>query len=141
LRNEEAFSQLYDQYSAELLYSIHRIVRDIGSAENILQEVFIKIIQTIHTYSPGNASLFSWMFLIVRDEALDFIREQQSSFSDNKIAVPDLRDPEPISLDQNGRLPIIQRHKRVMAELYNRGFSLSEIEQVLFLQPGITKKK
>lgn len=130
------------------MYSINRMTRDADSAENILQLVFEKIVLTIHDYSPAKASLFTWMSLIARNEAMDLIKAQEgtgpglaSSTNQNKITASLPGELHPIPFDKPGQPALTPQLHRVMSELFNRGFSFSEMEQVLCLQPCIAKKK
>ena len=61
LRNEKAFSQLYDSYSPALFSEVKRIVKCQLTAEEILQNVFLKIWLNIEKYSREKSSLFTWM--------------------------------------------------------------------------------
>ncbi|MBO9635590.1 MAG: sigma-70 family RNA polymerase sigma factor, partial [Chitinophagaceae bacterium] len=73
-RNGKAFGYLYDNYSAALNGVIMDILQDDGSAVDILQEVFIKIWKQIEQYDPARGKLFTWMFNIARNAAIDATR-------------------------------------------------------------------
>lgn len=143
--NEKAFSQLYDRYSPALLYSILRMVKNIVNAEEALQLAFKKIVLTISAYSPAKASLFSWMSLIARNEALDFINDQECnrrglSFPFNENKSTPSRSGASIPVADSAQPTGTPHLQRVKAELYTRGFSSGEIDQVLCLQPCGAKR-
>lgn len=53
LRKEErAFTALYDMYSKSLFSVITNLIKDQEEAEDVLQEVFVKIWKNIDTYNP-----------------------------------------------------------------------------------------
>jgi len=76
LRNHEkiAIEALYDMYSASLFGVISRI--DTTTAEDILQETFVKIWHSFSSYSTEKGRLFTWMVNIARNLAIDKIRSK-----------------------------------------------------------------
>ena len=78
LRNREkiAAEALYDMYSASLYGVISRIVMDTATAEDVLQEAFIKIWNSFASYSSDKGRLFTWMVNIARNLAIDKIRSR-----------------------------------------------------------------
>jgi RNA polymerase sigma factor (sigma-70 family) len=78
LRNREkiAIEALYDMYSASLFGVISRIVIDTATAEDVLQETFVKIWHSFSGYSSEKGRLFTWMINIARNLAIDKIRSK-----------------------------------------------------------------
>lgn len=78
LRNHEkiAIEALYDMYSASLYGVISRIVIDVPTAEDVLQETFVKIWNSFSNYSADKGRLFTWMVNIARNLAIDKIRSK-----------------------------------------------------------------
>jgi len=78
LRNREkiAIEALYDMYSSSLYGIISRIVLDVPTAEDVLQETFVKIWNSFASYSTEKGRLFTWMVNIARNLAIDKIRSK-----------------------------------------------------------------
>ena len=78
LRNREkiAIEALYDMYSSSLYGVISRIVVDTPTAEDVLQETFVKIWRSFSGYSTEKGRLFTWMVNIARNLAIDKIRSK-----------------------------------------------------------------
>jgi RNA polymerase sigma-70 factor (ECF subfamily) len=78
LRNREkiAVEALYDMYSSSLYGVISRIVIDTATAEDVLQDTFVKIWNSFTTYSSDKGRLFTWMVNIARNLAIDKIRSK-----------------------------------------------------------------
>jgi RNA polymerase sigma factor (sigma-70 family) len=78
LRNREkiAAEALYDMYSASLYGVISRIVIDAATAEDVLQDTFVKIWNSFASYSADKGRLFTWMVNIARNLAIDKIRSK-----------------------------------------------------------------
>ncbi len=75
-RDEKAFADLYDSYSAALFGIIYKIVDDKKETENLLQDCFVKIWQNITRYDPEKGKLSTWLFNIARNTAIDFTRSK-----------------------------------------------------------------
>ena len=78
MRNREkvAAEALYDMYSASLYGVISRIVIDTATAEDVLQDTFVKIWNSFASYSSDKGRLFTWMVNIARNLAIDKIRSK-----------------------------------------------------------------
>jgi RNA polymerase sigma-70 factor (ECF subfamily) len=78
LRNREkiAIEALYDMYSSSLFGVISRIIIDTATAEDVLQETFVKIWHSFASYSTEKGRLFTWMVNIARNLAIDKIRSK-----------------------------------------------------------------
>ena len=78
LGNQEkvAIEALYDMYSSSLYGVISRIVIDTPTAEDVLQETFVKIWNSFSSYSAEKGRLFTWMVNIARNLAIDKIRSK-----------------------------------------------------------------
>jgi RNA polymerase sigma-70 factor, ECF subfamily len=92
-RDEQAMAQLYDRYSP-LVYSIAlRVLGETGAAEDILQEIFIRLWHNPETFNASRGSLPAWLAVITRNRAIDSLRKRHSKtdLEDVKVSVePDL---------------------------------------------------
>ena len=75
-REKIAVEALYDMYSASLYGVISRIVIDTATAEDVLQETFVKIWHSFSSYSTEKGRLFTWMVNIARNLSIDKIRSK-----------------------------------------------------------------
>jgi RNA polymerase sigma factor (sigma-70 family) len=78
LKNREkiAVEALYDMYSSSLYGVIARIITDTATAEDVLQETFVKIWHSFSSYSTEKGRLFTWMVNIARHLAIDKLRSK-----------------------------------------------------------------
>lgn len=83
-KDSNAYSLLYDNYSAALFGVITRVVPAAEIAEDILQDVFIKIWKNIENYDASKGRLFTWMLNIARNAAIDYSRSKQFKL-ENKL--------------------------------------------------------
>ena len=77
--NQSAFQQLYQETSPKLFSLSLRLVNyDNETAEEVLQEAFIKIWNKAEKFNVNTGSAISWMSTIVRNQAFDRLRSYKS---------------------------------------------------------------
>lgn len=76
-KNTEAFTTLYDDYAAVLFGIVCNIVPDKAAAEDLLQDIFVKIWKHIGSYDPEKGRLFTWLLNITRNTCKDYLRSKQ----------------------------------------------------------------
>src|SRR6186997_886444 len=81
-RTQTAFSYLYDNYSPALYGVIVSIVQDRELANDVLQEVFIKVWRQIDQYNPEKGKLYTWLINICRNASIDTLRSK--SYNEQK---------------------------------------------------------
>jgi len=72
--DKKALSLLYDNYSNSLYGVAFKITKDEALAKDALQESFVKIWKNSHKYDPAKAKLFTWLYRITRNTAIDKLR-------------------------------------------------------------------
>jgi RNA polymerase sigma factor (sigma-70 family) len=70
---------LYDHYAGALLGVVARILKKEEVAEEVLQDVFLKIWDRIESYDASKGRLFTWMLNIARNQAIDKTRSKEFS--------------------------------------------------------------
>lgn len=73
-RDRAALRQVYDLTSAKLFGICLRICGDRGSAEDVLQGVYLKIWDRAGQYDAARASPITWLATIARNSAIDWRR-------------------------------------------------------------------
>ena len=71
-----ALKFLMDHYGDSMYGVVNQIVKDTNLVDDALQEGFIKIWKNINEFNPERASLFTWMFTIVKNSAIDLTRRE-----------------------------------------------------------------
>jgi RNA polymerase sigma-70 factor (ECF subfamily) len=77
-RDADAVAGLYDRHARVLYGLIHRILRDDGDAEDVLQEVFLRVWDKAETYDVALGSPMAWLVRIARNRAIDQLRSRQA---------------------------------------------------------------
>jgi RNA polymerase sigma-70 factor, ECF subfamily len=86
-----AFQELVELYQHRLVAVMHHLVGNAEEAEDLAQEVFLRVYKVRHKYRP-RAKFSTWMFTIANNLALNVLRSRR-----RKPAVPlNLRDSGPL---------------------------------------------
>lgn len=75
----DALDELYARYATRLYAFCRNMTRasDPGGAEDLVQDVFMRVIKSAQTFDPRRASFRTWLYRIARNRCLDVIRRQQ----------------------------------------------------------------
>ena len=154
--DENALGELYDRYS-RLVYSVaFNTLSDAGRAEEVTQDVFVRVWEKASTYSAEHGRVVTWLASITRHRSIDLFRQHRSS---NKNIQVDWQEFEAIDLPdgQNveweadlkqrqqrirwavAQLPVEQKQALGMA--FFQGFSHPEIASALGEPLGTVKTR
>ncbi len=156
-KEADALSQLYDTYNRLLFGMILSIVKSKPEAEDILQEVFIKIWQKADSFREGRGNVFSWIVTLTRNLAIDRIRskgyktQQKASGNVDDPAIileGDHYDPlettifsERAEIVKKALHEIPEKQSKVLEIAYYRGMTQSEISDNFDIPLGTVKTR
>ena len=157
-KDEKAFNYLYDNYSGALYGLILKVVMASEYAEEVIQDVFVKIWKNIDQYDPSKGRLYTWMINIARNTALDYLKSKgyQNEQKNQSLSNFVHKDDPPILAgqvdetgikrsDQIGMKNIIYSMKKEWQELielaYFQGFTQTEIAEKLNIPIGTVKTR
>lgn len=144
----EGFAVLVKQYSEKLYWKVRRIVLSHEDANDVLQNVFIKVWSNLQNFQ-GKSSLSTWLYRIAINESLDFLRKQKLAdkvSADEDVSVASrLMSDEYFDGDEVqtrlqeavARLPEVQR--MVFNLKYFEEMKYSEMSQILNTSEGALK--
>ncbi|MBS9523436.1 sigma-70 family RNA polymerase sigma factor [Litoribacter ruber] len=76
--SEVAFELLVDKYKSRVFTTIYMIVKDQGVAEDLLQDVFVKVVQTLNSDRYNEEGKFQpWLMRIAHNLAIDYFRKMK----------------------------------------------------------------
>src|SRR5215813_6552010 len=67
--------QLFDEHHAPLFRFAYRLTGSIADAEDIVQACFLELLRPECCYDPVRAPLRTWLFGIVRNQSLKWLRQ------------------------------------------------------------------
>jgi RNA polymerase sigma-70 factor (ECF subfamily) len=86
-KNEAALSALYESRS-RLVYSLAlSIVRNVADAEEVTQEVFVRLWQKAETFDPLRGSGVAWLITMTRRLAIDRTRSKHFKSRNREISL------------------------------------------------------
>lgn len=82
----EAFRKLVREYQRPLYTHVRNMVLNHDDADDVLQNTFVKIFQNLKNFK-GESKLYSWMYRIATNEAINFIniRSKKSGISNEEL--------------------------------------------------------
>jgi len=90
-----SFGRIVEEYRRPVISHVYRLVRDVAIAEELSQEVFLRVYRT-RDYRP-TARFCSWLFRIATNLALNWLRDHRHEAHDHRLDHPPaqarLREP------------------------------------------------
>jgi RNA polymerase sigma factor (sigma-70 family) len=149
-QDRAGFTLLYNNYAAALLGIINKIVNDLATSEDVLQDVLVKVYKKIEQYDCDKGTFFTWLLNIARSTAIDYLRskyhrqkQQNQSFETNNYLYDTLSETP---AERSGNLgPVIKKlepkYKEVIDLVYIEGYSQQEVSTMLNLPLGTVKTR
>ncbi len=154
-----AMEQLYDRYSSLLYSLIKKIVSDTETAEKILLEVIVIVWKRIDDFSFDKKNAFTWLVLLSRKKAFDFLRREQGKksmpvydeeYERSKILPKLSRELQPIELNdvlkvknEMGKIisELTDAQRYVLSLFYFDGLNETEVAEKLKIPVSTVKSK
>jgi RNA polymerase sigma-70 factor (ECF subfamily) len=108
--DEHSFELLLRKYRTPLVNFLYRMVRDSAVAEDLAQEVFLRVYRARKEYAPS-AKFTTWMFRIATNLALNSVRDnrnrQMEISMDQAVKVGDDERP---AMEVRDRTPTVEQY-------------------------------
>lgn len=148
-KDDKSFTLLYDNYSKSLFGVIYNLIRNTEEAEDVLQEVFVKIWKNIDSYNESKGRLYTWMLNIARNTAIDKLRSknfnnsQKNLSSDNFVHILEDSSRTTNRIDAIGIKEFIMKLKpkcvQIIDLLFFQGYTQQEASDELEMPLGTVK--
>jgi len=143
---QQAQQDLYQRYVQAMYNVVVRMVNHSADAEDIIQEVFVKVFRNLHTFQ-GESTLGAWIKRITVNTTLNFIRKEKRN---NEVVLAEGIDiPEIIEELDTAKYSMAQIHHaikqlpercRVVLSLYLiEGYQHQEIAEILGVTVSTSK--
>jgi RNA polymerase sigma-70 factor (ECF subfamily) len=156
-RDQRGLAELYDKHCRLMFSLILRILHDRGEAEDVLQEVFIRVWDRADTYNPTLGTPAAWLVRISRNRAIDRLRARtvRAGIHAPELDRPDQAadpaldaDPERFAASTEERRVIadavatLPPEQRVLIECaFYEGYTQSELAERFDLPLGTVKTR
>lgn len=91
----ESFALLLERHRAPVVHFLYRMLQDQAVAEELAQEVFLRVYRSRSTYEP-TAKFTTWLFRIATHLALNAIRDRKKE--KGRASLDEVRDVGPLQL-------------------------------------------
>ena len=146
---DEAFNRLVQEYKERLYWHIRKIVLDHDDANDVVQNTFIKVHLNIENFNE-NSTLFTWMYRIATNEALNFIKSKAKkiglkneewieAIADNLEADPFFDGDEAALILQKEISKLPEKQRIVFNMRYFDGMNYNSISEILVTSVGALK--
>jgi RNA polymerase sigma-70 factor (ECF subfamily) len=147
-RNEKAISLLYEHYGDTLFGVAFKVVKDEDLAQDVLQESFVKIWKKSDSYDATKAKLFTWLFRITRNTAIDKLRsintksEKEIQIDVSNVYNVGIQSTRPELMDVRENLDKIDdKYQIVLDALFFQGMTQQEASEELDIPLGTIKSR
>jgi RNA polymerase sigma-70 factor, ECF subfamily len=138
-----AQSEIVHRYQRRLAGHIRQIIRQPDAVEDVVQTVFIKMLQRIHRLRDP-AAFESWLFRLSRNSALDFIRRRNRrpascGGEDQLQEIPDRDSARPVAEIMEAldlALQELSPKDRTLVTMFIQGHSY----RIIAAQEGLTEE-
>jgi len=152
---EAALSALYDRYSRTVFGVGLNILGDRSLADELVQEVFLKVWRSSGTFDPSRGSFSTWLFRVTRSVALDLYRKRArrvpqvpdgelhiSAVRDSSAGPEEIADEAWLSWRVSRALEVLDAaHREVIELAYFGGLSQREISLRTGVPLGTVKSR
>ena len=152
-----AFRTLYNRYSSLVYSASLRVLRDAGLAEDMVQEIFLRIWRKPESYVATRGKFATWLTSVTRNRAVDAIRSRNRRYRhetaspeeqewdvpgderDDPALTAEMSDQRRMILKALSGLPAEQR--KVIELAYFGGLTQQEISEKLDQPLGTVKTR
>ncbi len=147
-----AFETLYRQYERLVFRTAYLITGSREAAEDALQEVFVAVWKSRHTYDPSKGKLTTWLHRITVNQCSKKKpgKAPAVSLEERGIDLPEMKRSQPddilVSKQEYDRLlramdKLDTKHRSVLVLRYFNGLSYQEIAEALGIPLGTVKSR
>lgn len=146
--DKKAITLLYENYADALYGVIKKVIIDDDTAQDVLQETFVKIWRYSKKYDSSKAKLFTWLYRIAYNTSIDKIRSlknktgkevQMETSSVYKISSGELNQDV---LDIKKHLSSLdEKYQIVINALFFEGMTQQEASDELSIPLGTIKSR
>lgn len=148
-RDSTGISLAYDKYAGALFGVILRIVHSRELAEEVSQDVFMKIWRNFDSYDASKGRLFTWLVNIARNTAIDATRAKgfgrQNQEVENVVNIIDTQQStslNPETLDVHQLTQKLSAEYQILIDMiYFKGYTQQETAEALDIPLGTVKTR
>src|SRR2546429_157712 len=151
-RDPHVMSDLYNRFGRVTYSVIFRVVRDTATAEDLVQETFLRVWNRGPSFDAERGALGPWILTVARNRAIDHLRSNEGRMSAGALELDRLETPgnfsrfddRALTLDRARRLKsafekLTPTQKTVIEMAYYEGLSQTEMAERMKQPLGTVK--
>ena len=135
-RDPRALAELYDRYGRLAYALILRVVRDVGAAEDLVQETFLRVWTRAQAFDAQKGSIGPWLLAVARHRAIDYLRSA-SGRERNSVEFEETDHPS-LFTDMEQGILASDRARRVKAAVEKLSASQRQVIELAYFE-GLTQ--
>ncbi|MEW4371219.1 RNA polymerase sigma factor [Paenibacillus kandeliae] len=154
-KDTEALEEVYDRYERAVYAFAYRIVHDTMAAEEVVQELFLRVWNHAERYDRGQGKLSTWMFTIARNIAVDMLRRKSSRAAADAVGdevlqvIPDTGTDVEQEVTMNwerqrireAMMELREEQQQVIESIYFQGLTQHEVSEKFSIPLGTVKSR
>jgi RNA polymerase sigma factor (sigma-70 family) len=154
-RDANALRTLYDRWERPMYAFAYRMVKDDMLAEEMIQELFLRVWNASERFQESQAKVSTWMFTLLRNLCIDAIRKRKSRMpepmapSDSLERVEDQSEGPEHKVERQWVGQEIRKaledlnpdQKQVVESIYFGGLTQQEVAESLSIPLGTVKSR
>lgn len=96
--DDSAFAYLVQKYRRAMVSFMYRMVRNPSTAEDLAQEVFLRVYRSRETYEPS-AKFTTWLYRIATNLAVNYARDTRHERPENMVSIDEKDDDTGLTVD------------------------------------------
>lgn len=131
--DEGAWRELVQKHTRRVFSIAYRFAGRVDEAEDLTQEVFVKVYQGLSRYEPAAGAFATWLSAIARNHAIDHyrrLREERRVTEDSERlhALPDRAEPQDRALEREERAQLVRRALRALPPALREALVLCDLQ-------------
>jgi RNA polymerase sigma-70 factor (ECF subfamily) len=135
-RDPRALAELYDRYGRLTYALILRVVRDVGAAEDLVQETFLRVWTRAQGFDAQKGSIGPWLLAVARNRAIDYLRSAGGR-ERNSVEFEETDHPS-LFIDMEQGILSSDRARRVKAAVEKLSASQRQVIELAYFE-GLTQ--
>ena len=144
--NPALIAELVERHQAYVIRKCHRYVKDYEAAQDLSQEVLLRVVTMIHTFE-GRSTFSTWLHTIIKRRCMDHLRENKKKMHQELSEQIIETLAEEWDDDESEKLTTAQleawmeeisgEDKWLLTLKYQQGLSVKEIQKIVNLSEAV----
>ncbi len=145
--DKKAIAYIYDKWADPLYGVIYNICKNEDVAKDVLQDTFVKVWEKSDAYDARKSKLFTWIYQIARNKAIDAYRKNKKNQTENiqkaNIIVSHSKSDQRLYHSELNKYiaKLDEKYQEVLKALYFDGMTQAEMSENTGIALGTIKTR